>query len=374
MRIAFIIDGPMYPDCIGGAEIFTWRLASELSVKGHQIHLIGWKGLRFHSYKGQNPFYHAILKYKPFSFIQSFLELLKMNPDVIVAVMLHSAPLAYLYSKIRHKPLIVRLAGSDVYAFYPTPVATLKGLLYLKVTLRMIANYAYFICLSKDMFKKLIALGVNKNHVAIIPNFVDESFFNVSSNRSGNVILFIGGLKYVKGVDVLIEAFHILCRRFKNLQLRIVGDGKMRDKLMERINLLNLNSHVKILGYMPYYSVKDQLSEASIFVVPSRSEGLPNALLQAMAAGLPIVATRVGGIPSLIRDGENGLLVTAGNPEELAEAIEKLLINRDLAERIGRNARRKAEEYRVERIVKLYEELFEYALLGTPTRISWGDN
>jgi len=161
---------------------------------------------------------------------------------------------------------------------------------------------------------------------------------------------------------VLVEAFHILSKRLKNLQLRIVGDGEMREELSKRINFLNLGSYVKILGYVPYHSVKDQLSNASIFVLPSRSEGLPNVLLQAMAAGLPIVATRVGGIPSLIRDGENGLLVTADDPEELAEAIKKLLMNRDLAERLGRNARKTAEEYRVERVVKLYEELFKRAI------------
>jgi glycosyltransferase involved in cell wall biosynthesis len=81
-----------------------------------------------------------------------------------------------------------------------------------------------------------------------------------------------------------------------------------------------------------------------------------------MAAGLPIVATKVGGIPSLIKDGENGLLVTADNPEELAKAIEKLLTDRELAKRLGRNARRKAEEYRIERKVKLYEELFKHVI------------
>jgi glycosyltransferase involved in cell wall biosynthesis len=352
----------MYPDCIGGAELFTLRLASELSIRGHQVHLIARKGSRFRSCTNRNLYCHAITKYKPLSFIQSFLELVIINPDVIVAVMLHSIPLAYLYSKIWRKPLIVRLSGGDVNVFYIPSGAISKGLLYLKVTLGTIANYAYFICLSEDMFKKLVALGINKERVTIIPNFVDECFFHVSGCRFSNVILFIGGLKYVKGVDVLIEAFHVLSKRLKNLQLRIVGDGGMREELTKRINFLNLGSHVKILGYVPYYSVKDQLSDASVFVLPSRSEGLPNVLLQAMAAGLPIVATRVGGIPSLIRDGENGLLVTADNPEELAETIEKLLMNHDLAERLGRNAHRKAEEYRVERIVKLYEELFEYII------------
>ena len=362
MRMAFIVDGPMYPDCIGGAEIFTWRLASELSVKGHQVHLIGWKGLRFRSRRDQNLFCHAIVKYKPFSFIQSFFELLKINPDVIVVVMLHSAPLAYLYSKILHKPLVVRPSGSDVNAFYIPSGAFSKGLLYLKVALRTITKYAYFVCLSEDMSKKLVALGITKERTTIIPNFVDECFFHISGSRLSNTILFIGGLRHVKGIDVLIEAFHILSKRLKNLQLRIVGDGEMREELTKRINFLNLGPRVKILGYVPYHLVKDQLLDASVFVLPSRSEGLPNALLQAMAAGLPIVTTRVGGIPSLIRDGENGLLVTADNPEELAEAIEKLLMNRDLAERLGKNARRKAEEYRIKRIVKLYEELFEHVV------------
>ena len=211
------------------------------------------------------------------------------------------------------------------------------------------------------MSEKLNRLGVTKNRISIIPNFVDNCFFEVSCNNTlSNTILYIGSLKRVKGVDVLIKAFSSLNHNFKDLNLTIVGDGEERKRLKEMIHVQGLDSVVKDLVYVPYHLVKNQLSNALVFVLPSRSEGLPNVLLQAMAVGLPIVATQVGGVPSLIKNGENGLLVPADNPEELYNAIKRILQDHHLAKKLRVNSRRTAEEYRVEKIVNSYEELFRY--------------
>ncbi len=363
MRIAFVIDGYMYPDVVGGAEIFTFRLAVELSRRKHEIHIIAWRGKEFRSMRiNSNLFFHSINRHKPFSLIQCLAELKKIRPHIVIAVMGHSVPLAWIYSKLFCSPLVVRMAGIDVDMFFsPKLKATLKDRLYMLFVIKLMhSTGAYIVALSNNMFNKIAKLGINNNKIVLIPNFVDDDFFRLSPNVPGTNILFVGGLKHVKGVDILIEAMHKLVnkRNHRHIRLTIVGDGEEREKIKNIVNNYNLNSHVRLIGSVPYNLVKTYMNDASMLVLPSRSEGLPNVILQAMAAGLPIVATRVGGVPDLIKDGINGLLVPPEDPEELAKAIERLLVDRELAIMLGKNARIHAERYRVSRIVKSYEDFF----------------
>jgi glycosyltransferase involved in cell wall biosynthesis len=362
MKIAFLVDGLMYPDFVGGAEIFTFRLAKELSEKEHDVHLIAKRGPQFGRSKEQKLVCHAVSKNRVLGFLQNFVTLTKINPDVVVTIMLHSTIQAYLYSKLWRKPLIVRLSGSDINIFYQLGNKKLKDIFYQKLNLTLADSHANFVALSEEMQLKLLNMTVNHKKITIIPNFVDECFFNIKRSESHRIV-YVGTLRYVKGVDVLIRAFKMLNADFPDYHLILVGDGKDRPKIDELIKALNIGFYVQITGQVPYWSVGDQLSKASVFVLPSRSEGLSNALLQAMAAGLPIVATNVGGSPSLIQDSQIGLLVPPDNPEALYHAIKKLLLQREFAEMLGKNAKEKTEQYRVRMIVARYEELFKKSMV-----------
>ncbi len=142
-----------------------------------------------------------------------------------------------------------------------------------------------------------------------------------------------------KGLTYLVSAMRLLreARPELNAKLILMSNGEDRGRIRRQIAEAGLARHVFLAGFVP--DAKRYLKAFDLFVLPSVKEGLPYAIMEAMAAGLPIVATRVGGLPDLIRDGESGLLVAPKNPAELAEAIGRLLQDRALGERLGRRAR-----------------------------------
>ena len=147
-----------------------------------------------------------------------------------------------------------------------------------------------------------------------------------------------------KGLTYLVAAARLLRARRPelNFKILIMGDGEERAKLAGQIGAAGLSGHVYLLGFMP--DARRCLKGLDLFVLPSVKEGLPYAIMEAMAAALPIVASRVGGMPDLIRDGEDGLLVTPKDPAALTEAIGRLLGERALAIRLGSQARRTVQQ------------------------------
>ena len=137
------------------------------------------------------------------------------------------------------------------------------------------------------------------------------------------VVGIVARLSDVKGQDVLIEAMSRVVARVQNAMLLIVGEGKMENALRDKVRHLNLSDHVRFFSIVN--QTYEMLSIFDIFAMPSRQEGLGLSIMEAQAAGLPVVASRVGGIPSLIEDGKTGILVEPENPDELAAAITELL-------------------------------------------------
>lgn len=154
---------------------------------------------------------------------------------------------------------------------------------------------------------------------------------------SGLVCAAVGKLQHEKGHDVLIEAVALIPDAERPIAM-IVGEGMLRGSLESRIRESGLESHVHLLGFQN--NVIGLLTTADIYVMPSRYEGLPIALLEAMALGKPIVATAVNGIPEAIRDGENGLLVPSEDPAALAEALRRLGRDPALRRKLGDGARK----------------------------------
>ncbi len=147
----------------------------------------------------------------------------------------------------------------------------------------------------------------------------------------------IARLSDVKGPDILIAAMKKVVARFPQAKLLFFGEGKMEEALRKQVSALNLNNNV--VFYPIVNKTAEYLPVMDIFVMPSRQEGLGLSIMEAQACGLPVVASNVGGIPSLIQDGETGLLVRPENSEHLAFAIIKLLENKDAARKMGLKAR-----------------------------------
>ena len=177
------------------------------------------------------------------------------------------------------------------------------------------------------------------------------------------LIVTVARLGYEKGLATLIEAAVVLARRHPTAVTVIVGDGPMRAELTDKIAAAGLSGRVRLAGFRP--DVPDVLRAADVFCLPSHMEGLPNAVLEACAAGLPVVATGVGGVPELVVDGETGLLVAPGRPEALADAIGRLLDDPPLARRLAEAGRQRvATTFSVGVVAERYQTMYEALVAG----------
>jgi glycosyltransferase involved in cell wall biosynthesis len=248
--------------------------------------------------------------------------------------------------------------------------------LYYWVDRLCLPHYESVICVSEDLRQRCLECGVSPKRCALIENGIDTKEFSrrlptaeakrrlrVDPRRF--VIGAVGRLSAEKGFDILIRAAHCLLAEGHDLELLIVGEGNEKSALEALMSDLGCRDRIRLLGYR---SDTRELYEAmDVFALSSLREGLPNVLLEAMAMTVPVVATRIAGIPRLIRDGENGLLVQSGDEGALCHALSALLRDAELRTRLSREGRRTIEagysfQARMDRIRALYDRLLDRRL------------
>jgi glycosyltransferase involved in cell wall biosynthesis len=213
-----------------------------------------------------------------------------------------------------------------------------------------------FIAPSRFLAGKLVEGGIDPARIRVIPNFVDME--SLETGREEDYYLYFGRLSYEKGIDLLIRA----AGEVGEGNLKIVGDGPVRKELEDLAASLG-NGSIEFLGFRSGDELKGLLRGAQFIVVPSRwYENLPFSVMEAMAAGKPVVASSVGGIPEMVLGGETGLLFPLGDKDLLASHLERLLTEPSLRKEMGARARERAEmlygsENHYDQIMKLYEEL-----------------
>lgn len=190
--------------------------------------------------------------------------------------------------------------------------------------------------------------------VAVVHCGVDPSAFGPSPARweeDGPVrVVCVGSLEEVKGHRFLVEAMELLEERRVPVECHLVGDGPLRHRVAEQVEAAGLSHRVRLRGGLPRHQVARILADGHVAVQPSRPtrsgkrEGIPVALMEAMAAELPVVASAVSGIPELVCNGESGILVPPGEPRPLAEGLERLARDPSLRLRMGAAGRRRIEE------------------------------
>lgn len=195
----------------------------------------------------------------------------------------------------------------------------------------------------------------------IIMNEVSDSFFEVQRKPSLNVVT-VGRLAEQKNQCMLIRAFAKIAQKFPGQNLLIYGSGDYAERLKREINILHMENRAFLMGSTS--RVQEVLAQAGVFVLSSDYEGMPNALMEALAVGVPSISTDCpcGGPNVLIRHEENGLLVPVGDENALADAMDRLLSDRAFAEKLGKQARQDAKRYEPEVIFEEWKTFVDSIL------------
>jgi glycosyltransferase involved in cell wall biosynthesis len=206
--------------------------------------------------------------------------------------------------------------------------------------------------------------GVAADRIHVIPNGIEIVRYDARRGvRPVTTIVTVANLRREKAHEVLLHAAARLAPRYRALRYLVVGDGPRREELTTLTTSLGLDAQVTFVGHRE--DVPAILAQADLFVLPSRSEAFPNGAMEAMAAGLPVIASRVGGLLDLIEDGRTGILVPPSEPADLAAAIEQLVIDPERAFALGSAARDElARHYSFERMVHAFEDLYHTQMVA----------
>jgi teichuronic acid biosynthesis glycosyltransferase TuaC len=250
-----------------------------------------------------------------------------------------------LLKKTYNIPLVCSIRGSDINVYPHYDKLTMCS------TEKVISNTDQLVSVSSALKDAVEKIAVPKKTVKVVYNGCDlEDFTFSSQNRQRyrhkmnisedeKVIIFVGELKKSKGIIELITAFNKLMPKYPKLHSFIVGNGPEYSNVKTEISANKLDKKVHLLGNQEHNEVSKWLSAADIFILPTHYEGLPNAVLEAMACGLPVIATNVGGIPEVVINGTTGILIDVNDVSSIIESVDCLIMNKELAKKIGAHGR-----------------------------------
>jgi len=369
MRILYVVTAAKF----GGAPMHVIRLAEADIKRGHTVGVVSAPEPRLLSELKRigaqtfsNPYF--VRPVQPCKDVRAlwlvFQVIRKFKPDLVSAHSTKAGYAARFACAILRKPVIFTAHG---WAFTEGRSAWKRRFLALAERLAGRVT-AKTICVSnhdRDLALKFKVMPPGK--LLVIHNGVDPApFLNATGAcvrqefglGETPVLTMVGRLAPPKDPLVLLEASQLLRGEFK---LLIIGDGELRSAAENFIRKSRLNHTVILAGERK--DIPEILAASDIFVLPSRWEGLPYTIIEAMMAGLPVVATSVGGVPELVDDWKTGVLVPPENPEALAETLQKLLDDPDLCKRMGQAGRKKAlREFTLDRMLAETQRVYEEVL------------
>lgn len=277
---------------------------------------------------------------------------------------LATIPLGLLARRLAKVPLVVTFHCSIGHTVVPRGASQrLVKALGSRLEPLGVRRAGAVIVLTSRMRSMLVNQGVPPARLHRIPSGINETLFDVARDdplpdlRRPRV-LFVGRLVHQKNPHILIRAARLIDER---AEIVIVGDGPERSRLQEEITNAGLDERVHLTGFVPHDEIPSYLSHADVFALPSQYEELGSVLIEAMRAGLPVVAADTGGIPEIVEAGQSGILVPPADAPALARATNRLLADRTLAENLGNEGRRRSERYRwsdlAGEVLNIYESL-----------------
>jgi L-malate glycosyltransferase len=376
MRILMIT--PHFYPSRGGMERQALQLAKELVQRGILVDVVTARhpgqspfervqGIPVYRNAGRGEGYLSLALY--LSSLFAFLISRGRRYDLFhVHQALYSAFVAVLAGRWLRIQTLVKVTGTG-----PSGnVAVLRNRRSGRFLTAMVRHADVMISLSDEAAHEIRSIGFT-GRLENIPNGVDTDQFRPTCRPEdmrrqlnlpeGQLIFHAGRLSPEKGQDLLVQAMPQVLARCPDAWLAMAGNGPTRRLLEEAVVRLGVASRVRMISEVD--DIAPYLAAADVFVLPSRGEGMSNALLEAMATGLPCLASDVGGNREVIRHGENGWLVPSGDTVALAEGLCALLSDKELAARLGKNARATVErEFSFDRVADRYAALYADMLKG----------
>ncbi|HEY9899019.1 MAG TPA: glycosyltransferase [Pantanalinema sp.] len=285
----------------------------------------------------------------------------RLRPDLLHAH--YATSYGLLGALASHRPFVISVWGSDVYAF-PAKSPVHRALLSWNL------RQADAVTSSSHAMAEVTAPLVPARAIQVIPFGVPLDRFGPAAPGEMLTIGCAKSLETIYGQEYLIRAVRLVLDRRPDLQFRLLlaGDGARRTALVSLIAELRLEEVVHLLGRLPHSEVPAFLASLSIFAMPSLSESFGVAAVEAAACGLPVVASRVGGVGEVVLDRETGLLVPPADPDALAQALERLLLDPALRSRMGEQGRAHvARSFDWQRNADAMEDLYGRLLTRPPS-------
>ena len=298
-------------------------------------------------------------KFLPLRFLESFFLILKARRKGYKIFYTH-----YCYISGINAAIVSRLFGGKSYYWncamnWLFKQKTLQGLAY-----RLCLRWSHYLVTGSEEMKRGYSGHYNLplNKIKVMPNWINPNRFKSQKLKvkSQNTILFVHWLSKRKGADMIIpianQLSKILTTKYK---LLIVGDGPCKEQLLQEIKDNNLENYIEVLGAIPNKNLPEYYAKADLFIMPSMEEGFPRVLLEAMASGIPYVATDVGAVREISPEIAQRFLVKPGDPEKFAQKIEILINDEKIYNEFKEEELKKIKEYSLDKVINKFRELFK---------------
>jgi len=370
---------------IGGAETHVFHLSKNLVKRGHEVFVLTSNCTPTNNYPGFASSEEVngihIRRFKTFNLGAGLRiwrglirEILQLQPDIIHAHSIgfpHSDVCALL-SKIKKIPSIATTHGA-LGIGDPAHKENIRRRIWASIVTRQVLGFFDRIIVISPAEKPYVLKAVRPERICIIPNGVPTEIFDNNIDplpfrkkyglEGIPVILYLGRLIGKKGVKHLLMAASSILKKNRAKVLIAGPDGGKKKMLMELSQKLCLDKDVIFTGKLSEQDKLQTIACSDMLVLPSKKEAQGIVLLEAQAMGKPVIATRQGGIPYFIKDGENGILVDYSRPDQIANAVEKLLSDREFREKIGKKGRETARMFTwdviTQEILDVYELIIE---------------
>jgi len=368
---------------IGGPAIYAIILSSGLDKKRFSTTLIcGAEGEKEGSMrdeaekKGINLIFIPELgrELHPIKDIVTFLKLFwiikKIKPDILHTHTAKAGTIGRLAAWLAGAGVIIHTFHGHVLHSYFSPAKTKLFILIEKLLARITDR---IIVLTESQKREILEFGIGRpERFSVIPLGLNlDKFYDLEEKKGilrkelglsldTPLIGIVARLAQIKDHKTFFLSARLLLKKIAGVRFIVVGDGPLRSELEELTRELGIKEKVFFLGFREDLDVI--YADLSLLVLSSQNEGLPTAIIEAQASCLPVVSTNVGGVSELIKDGETGYLVPAKNPEMLAEAMEKVLKDQNLAKKMGEAGKENSKKYGAERLIRDIEALYELLL------------